>query len=88
MKMARSLRLSLLLALACLVVVLMAPSTVSASRRSHPDEVFHLPGQSFTPSFRHYSGYIPLPDSPTRLHYWFVESQGNPEEDPVGQWRT
>src|SRR5688500_338177 len=72
LEMTRSVRMLSLL-LACVsCFAFLAIVGVSASRSSHPDQVFNLPGQSFTPTFNHYSGYISLPDSPTMLHYWFV----------------
>ncbi|XP_064477212.1 lysosomal protective protein-like [Ornithodoros turicata] len=49
------------------------------------DEVTHLPGLEEQPQFRHYSGYLKA-GSTRKLHYWFVESQGNPEADPVVLW--
>ncbi|KAH7721264.1 Protein F41C3.5 [Aphelenchoides avenae] len=48
-------------------------------------EIVDLPGLSFKPSFKHYSGFVQA--SPTRfLHYWFVESQGNPAKEPLVFW--
>ena len=79
-------RLFLSVAAVLAVVALVAVTSASAAQPSHPDQVFNLPGQSFTPSFNHYSGYIQLPDSPTHLHYWFVESQSDPANDPVVLW--
>ncbi|KAM9759709.1 lysosomal protective protein isoform 2-T2 [Menidia menidia] len=49
------------------------------------DEVTALPGLKKQPAFRHYSGYLDLPHG-KHLHYWFVESQGNPSSDPVVLW--
>ncbi|XP_064477215.1 lysosomal protective protein-like isoform X1 [Ornithodoros turicata] len=49
------------------------------------DEVTHLPGLEEQPQFRHYSGYLKA-GSTRKLHYWFVESQGNPQVDPVVLW--
>ncbi|XP_064477222.1 lysosomal protective protein-like [Ornithodoros turicata] len=49
------------------------------------DEVTHLPGLEEQPPFRHYSGYLKA-GSTRKLHYWFVESQRNPEADPVVLW--
>ncbi|KAH7721506.1 Protein F41C3.5 [Aphelenchoides avenae] len=49
------------------------------------DEIVDLPGLSFKPNFKHYSGYLRA--SQTRfLHYWFVESQGSPSTDPLVFW--
>lgn len=54
--------------------------------QNNPDKITHLP---FThgPIGNMYSGYIEV-DSTTRrnLHYWFVESQGDPEKDPLVLW--
>jgi cathepsin A (carboxypeptidase C) len=38
-------------------------------------------------TFRQYGGYLDT-QSPRRLYYWFMESQGNPEKDPVMIWIT
>lgn len=50
-----------------------------------PDEVTHLPGMTFTPNYRQWSGYLQA--SPGKfLHYWFVTSQRDPVKDPVVLW--
>ena len=49
------------------------------------DEIKSLPGLVEKPSFRQYSGYLSGGDG-LHLHYWFVESQGNPKKDPVLLW--
>lgn len=49
------------------------------------DEVTNLPGLSYKPKFRQFSGYLKATGT-RRLHYWFVESQGNPSKDPVILW--
>ena len=39
------------------------------------------------PPQRHFSGLIPVDDAETVfLHYWFVESAGNPSTDPLLIW--
>ncbi|KAI1726070.1 serine carboxypeptidase domain-containing protein [Ditylenchus destructor] len=49
------------------------------------DVIVSLPGLDFDIKFEHYSGYLNV--SPTRrLHYWFVESQSNPANDPLLFW--
>ena len=46
-----------------------------------------LPGQNFVPNFKQYSGYITIDETHGRnLFYWFLESQGNPDQDPVVLW--
>ncbi|CDQ61928.1 unnamed protein product [Oncorhynchus mykiss] len=55
-----------------------------------PDEVTELPGMSFKPNYRYWSGYLKA--SPGKfLHYWFVTSQRDPLKDPVvlcPEWRA
>ncbi|XP_035389366.1 lysosomal protective protein [Electrophorus electricus] len=50
-----------------------------------PDEVINLPGMSFTPNYRQWSGYLKA-SSGKFLHYWFVTSQRDPLADPVVLW--
>uniref|UniRef100_A0A8C9TR07 Carboxypeptidase n=1 Tax=Scleropages formosus TaxID=113540 RepID=A0A8C9TR07_SCLFO len=50
-----------------------------------PDEVVDLPGMSFKPAYRQWSGYLEA--GPGRyLHYWFVMSQNEPLKDPLVLW--
>uniref|UniRef100_A0A914UWP2 Uncharacterized protein n=1 Tax=Plectus sambesii TaxID=2011161 RepID=A0A914UWP2_9BILA len=49
------------------------------------DEVKSVPSCNFQPNFRHYSGYLNA-TSQAQLHYWLVESQANPQSDPVILW--
>jgi len=56
------------------------------------DEIMSLPGWDMPLPSRMYSGYCSAgqspgpPVGPMFMHYWFVESQGNPETDPVVMW--
>uniref|UniRef100_A0A1I7TJ55 Carboxypeptidase n=1 Tax=Caenorhabditis tropicalis TaxID=1561998 RepID=A0A1I7TJ55_9PELO len=49
------------------------------------DEVTNLPGLTFTPNFKQYSGYLNA-SAGNYLHYWLVESQQNPGADPLILW--
>uniref|UniRef100_A0AAY4DZF7 Carboxypeptidase n=1 Tax=Denticeps clupeoides TaxID=299321 RepID=A0AAY4DZF7_9TELE len=50
-----------------------------------PDEVGVLPGMTFKPNYRQWSGYLKA--RPGRfLHYWLVTSQGDPLGDPLLLW--
>jgi carboxypeptidase C (cathepsin A) len=50
------------------------------------DEIVNLPGaEKLTIPFRQFSGYLPVSDT-KRLHYWFVESSGDPVKDPIAFW--
>lgn len=49
------------------------------------DKITSLPGLEKMPSFDMYSGYLNFSDTKA-LHYWFVESQGDPASDPVVLW--
>lgn len=49
------------------------------------DYISSLPGLTFKPQFKQFSGYIPV--SPTRkIHYWYIESSSDPNKDPVVFW--
>ncbi|KAL6113160.1 uncharacterized protein ACO6RY_11503 [Pungitius sinensis] len=50
-----------------------------------PDEVTHLPGMSFKPNYRQWSGHLQARPG-TFLHYWFVTSQRDPVKDPLVLW--
>ncbi|KAF7496116.1 Lysosomal protective protein [Sarcoptes scabiei] len=49
------------------------------------DEVYNLPGLEFKQNFRHFSGYL-MGSNETFLHYWFFESQNDPDTDPIVVW--
>uniref|UniRef100_A0A0M3JA00 Uncharacterized serine carboxypeptidase (inferred by orthology to a C. elegans protein) n=1 Tax=Anisakis simplex TaxID=6269 RepID=A0A0M3JA00_ANISI len=50
------------------------------------DEISALPGaEQLEINFRHYSGFFKVSETHF-LHYWFVESQGDPQADPVIFW--
>jgi carboxypeptidase C (cathepsin A) len=60
---------------------------VSAAKDA--DKMTTLPGYAGDLKSTHYSGYIPtgsLSGVAGQLHYWFIESEGNPSEDPVVLW--
>ncbi|GMI84814.1 hypothetical protein HRI_002150700 [Hibiscus trionum] len=57
--------------------------------RAAPEDalITQLPGFSATFPSNHYSGYVNIDQSHGKnLFYYFVESEGNPSEDPVVLW--
>jgi hypothetical protein len=63
-------------------------SVVTASRY----EIKSLPGWEGPLPSKMYSGYIKAgtppayPNGQMYMHYWFIESEGNPKTDPVVAW--
>ena len=49
------------------------------------DLIESLPGLTWNVDYEQYSGFINL-DNGHNLHYWFVESQNDPSNDPVTLW--
>ncbi|VDM47375.1 unnamed protein product [Toxocara canis] len=50
------------------------------------DKIDFLPGtEELEIDFKHYSGFFKVSETHF-LHYWFVESQGDPTEDPLIFW--
>lgn len=76
--------MKLLVLFATFVIVAFSGSAFGQNFSGSQDEVISLPGLSFKPKFRHYSGYLDSVNK-THLHYWFFESQ-NSTSDPVVLW--
>jgi len=55
-----------------------------AAAAPEADRVVSMPEMAVFP-FAAYSGYLDVSDNKS-LHYMFVESQGNPETDPLIIW--
>lgn len=58
-------------------------------RDQQADLITNLPGLTVPINFRQYSGYLNADDSKTPknfLHYWFVESQTDPDKAPLLLW--
>uniref|UniRef100_F1L111 Carboxypeptidase n=1 Tax=Ascaris suum TaxID=6253 RepID=F1L111_ASCSU len=54
--------------------------------RSYSEEIDFLPGsEGVKINFKHYSGFFKVSETHF-LHYWFVESQGDPAKDPLIFW--
>jgi len=58
---------------------------VCSSASSTADQIDSLPGFGSPPS-KHFSGFLELPSSAKKLHYYFVHSERNPLSDPVVLW--
>ncbi|VDK20350.1 unnamed protein product [Anisakis simplex] len=54
-------------------------------KRTEADRVYSLPGLTYTPNFKQYSGYLKSKKG-NYLHYWYMESQGDPRNDPIVIW--
>jgi carboxypeptidase C (cathepsin A) len=51
------------------------------------DLITDLPGLRYDLGFKQFSGYLTVDEDHGRhLFYWYVESQGDPDEDPVVLW--
>uniref|UniRef100_A0A8R1DZS5 Carboxypeptidase n=1 Tax=Caenorhabditis japonica TaxID=281687 RepID=A0A8R1DZS5_CAEJA len=63
----------------------LANYTQSGSSRKQTDKIDNLPGLTYQLNFNHYSGYLNA-SATHKFHYWFFESQQNPEGSPVILW--
>uniref|UniRef100_A0A0N4ZPX6 Carboxypeptidase n=1 Tax=Parastrongyloides trichosuri TaxID=131310 RepID=A0A0N4ZPX6_PARTI len=64
-----------------------APVPGPTVSRKDSDQIYSLPGLTYTLNFNQYSGYLNS-NKGDYLHYWFIESQNNPSTDPVLLWLT
>uniref|UniRef100_A0A669BEW6 Carboxypeptidase n=1 Tax=Oreochromis niloticus TaxID=8128 RepID=A0A669BEW6_ORENI len=69
----------------CLLLCLLAVFPLGSWAEYPPDEVTHLPGMTFKPNYRQWSGYLQARPGKF-LHYWFVTSQRDPVKDPLVLW--
>lgn len=72
------------------VLALLAASTTSTIADYTPealaDQITNLPGtDGLNINFNQFSGYVKVSDT-KNLHYWFVESQNDPVNDPIAFW--
>lgn len=66
-----------------------APVNWTYPVRTAEDEITSLTSLEFKPNFKQYSGYLEADESSPRrkfFHYWLVESQSNPDKDPLVLW--
>ncbi|XP_051830552.1 lysosomal protective protein-like [Antechinus flavipes] len=71
--------------LLCSLLVLSGLCWGLSTSQYAPDLITSLPGLAELPNFKQWSGYLQA-GSDKYFHYWFVESQGNPESDPLVLW--
>eukprot|EP01100_Stratorugosa_tubuloviscum_P010959 TRINITY_DN47_c1_g1_i1.p1 TRINITY_DN47_c1_g1~~TRINITY_DN47_c1_g1_i1.p1 ORF type:complete len:451 (+),score=180.14 TRINITY_DN47_c1_g1_i1:106-1458(+) len=69
----------IILSIFCLIALL------SFVKTQQNDEIVSLPGLTQSINFKQYSGMMQISDSKF-LHYWFVESQNDPVNDPLVLW--
>ena len=72
---------------ATLCILLLPLTVVLAQPAGH--EITSLPGWNGPLPSRMYSGYIPVGKTsgvPGHIHYWFIESENDPINDPVVYW--
>ena len=61
------------------------PLAAAGKKDDHPDLISDLPGLTFKPAFKQYSGYLNGTEG-RKLHYWFIESERSPSDDPLVLW--
>ncbi|KDO31610.1 hypothetical protein SPRG_19513 [Saprolegnia parasitica CBS 223.65] len=71
-----------------LVLLLLACSAVAAKDGAHAHAIEALPGYDDAKpiNFNQYAGHLVLPSNGQKMFYWFVESESNPEVDPLVLW--
>lgn len=69
----------------CSVIGLLCFLILATVAVANDDQIEHLPGVNFEVSFKQYAGYLDA-DKGRKLFYWFVESEADPENDPLVLW--
>lgn len=69
------------------VAALLAVACMVNGAEASKNKINSLPGLTFTPQFDQYTGYITIDESLGKEYfYWFVESENDPENDPIVLW--
>uniref|UniRef100_A0A646QCJ4 Carboxypeptidase n=1 Tax=Hemiscolopendra marginata TaxID=943146 RepID=A0A646QCJ4_9MYRI len=71
--------------LAMFLAVVCGIALIQCIVNGNPDEIVDLPGLPSKPNFHQYSGYLNATNG-RLLHYWFVESERDPSNDPLLLW--
>ena len=73
-----------------LSVALLTTAVSAYTPEALADQVTDLPGsENINIPFNQFSGYLPVDgaaEGSKKMHYWLVESEGNPATDPVTFW--
>lgn len=75
-----------------IILLVAVLSVVSAyTKEAKADKIASLPGaEGLAIKFNQFSGYLAIPgtsaEKTKHIHYWFVESQNAPAEDPLAFW--
>lgn len=67
-------------------LVVLALAVAGAHAAIDADRVTSLPGWDKALPSKHYSGYLPVANGKAFLHYWFIESENDPANDPLVVW--
>lgn len=74
------------LLLVCLTLLLTQSSCVQYTDEALADQIKDLPGaDNLEFNFNQFSGYLKVSET-KNLHYWLVESQNDPVNDPLAFW--
>ena len=68
-----------------MILILLCVGFFTSCLGFQDDEIKELPGLQSPIKFKQYSGYLDAGEG-RNLHYWFVESEQNPSQDPVFLW--
>lgn len=69
----------------CAVFSVFVCCIFASTTRKQQDLITSLPGLTFELSYKQYSGYLNAGNNHF-LHYWLLESQGDPSTDPLILW--
>ncbi len=68
------------------LLAFLANAKIQYTQEALGDQITELPGLNYPIGFNQFSGYLNLPNTTKHLHYWFVESEENPETAPLVFW--
>ena len=75
-----------LLSFVSMVTSFNMPTVTQYTTSALNDMVTELPGLDDEVAFNQFSGYLNLPNTQKQIHYWLVESESDPANDPIVFW--